>query len=1141
MFFSTWQRFLKPLSPKARKRGRKDRRSSPPNSSRRLLLERLEDRLAPAVSFTPAAGSPHALPPGAGSTYIAVADFNRDGIPDMAVTDFSTSQVSVFFGTGGGAFGAPLNLSTQSAGFGSNPVGIAVGDIDGDIATDGPDIVTANNDGTITTLLSNGNGTFAAPIITRNTSFGLPASAQFAGIAVGDFNNDGVQDVVVTSPNINTVAFGFGDNSGSFGTGHGGFHSFYNFGTKPELVTAANFSGLGTGAAVANQGSGDVSVFPNQTGLITPTNYPAGSNAFGIAAGHFNNDGHPDLAVTNFNAVGTVNVLLNNGNGTFAAATSYSVDSMPVGIATADFNLDGNVDIVTANEGANNSINLLLGKGNGTFQAAQAISPGVGASGPQGIVAADVNNDGLPDLVTNNITSNNVSVLLNTTTLSGNVVINGTTGDTLVINATNSNSGTYSFNGGPPVAFSGVTKFTFNEPGGSGTMTVHNPNGGLFTPEFGVFFNGGGHSSLQVLGGAADATIYNFDPDTAAGHNGTIDLRTGGTTRRVYTYTGLSPINSTITPANVVLNLPNDGTDHKAILEAAGPGMDDIRSQNGTFETTTFANPTTSLTVNVRNTTAVGESLTLAALDPAFAAPNIIYNGGPGGDFFTVKATPSSTTTTFNTGADGEATPDTAFIGGTASSGPQKLDNIKGVVSINGQSGKVALIVDDSASTTSNVYTVFAGTFIQRAGPLPSANIIYGNVQTITLDGGSGGNTIDVNGGASGTSYTINAGSGNDAITLRSTGSAAGLTVNGQAGADTLTVNFAPGNPSPASGINYHGGGQKGDTLRLVGVNANTVTNTFLPDSGGTPHRGTINLDGSVVNYDGLQPVTMVGAITNLVFNVPQGDGDNQTILSDDGGPGDPDGVNDPGRSAIHSGNNTFEYTEFSNPTISLTVNTGNDGETVTFARMDAAYNPTSGTTITGGTAMDTLRVDFSSGVNVIPTGGVKFNGGADNGDGILFVPGYTATNVTHNYADNHSGSIVVDSRTVTYSGLSQTGGIFDPLAASTRVFNFSSAISNNITLGDDPTANNGISRISSTASNPTTDFRNPSTLLTVNLGNVGDTITAGPLDATSPRRPRSTCSAAPAATRSTSPPAPPRPSTSMATSRTRRRPRATG
>jgi uncharacterized repeat protein (TIGR01451 family) len=308
-------------------------------------------------------------------------------------------------------------------------------------------------------------------------------------------------------------------------------------------------------------------------------------------------------------------------------------------------------------------------------------------------------------------------------------------------------------------------------------------------------------------------------------------------------------------------------------------------------------------------------------------------------------------------------------------------------------------------------------------------------------------------------------------------------------GNDTLTVDFSKG--SWAGKTIAFNGGSGSNTLNLTGEAFTKEQFDYT-----SAHNGDVQLsDGSgttTINYTNLKPLTNTGTAANIVFNLPQGDGDNQTILEDNGTPGD-------NMSQLRTQNGTFDTTQFTNPTTSLTVNTGNDGETVTFAHLDPAYNPTSGTTITGGTGQDTLRVDFRSGTNVIPTGGITFNGGADNGEADIVTAGYTATGVTHNYTDSHSGSIVVDGRTLTYNGLSQTRGIFDPLAASTRMFNFSSTISNNITLGDDPTANNGISRISSTASNPTTDFANPTTSVTVDLGNAGDTIAAGPLDAVSP------------------------------------------
>jgi uncharacterized repeat protein (TIGR01451 family) len=468
--------------------------------------------------------------------------------------------------------------------------------------------------------------------------------------------------------------------------------------------------------------------------------------------------------------------------------------------------------------------------------------------------------------------------------------------------------------------------------------------------------------------------------------------------------------------------------------------------------------------------------------DPSAGTFQLDSNAG--GDTAIVEGTNSGTANNINMGA-GAATVTVSSDGTSAGS----LDNIKGTLNINeGTGAGKTLNLFDTGSATPKNATVTATSVTGFAPATINYKAVGGTFGNITLDGGSGGNTISMT-GALNTNYTINTGSGNDNISVRGTGAAASLTVNGQGGSDQLLVNFAAGNPSPAGGINYHGGGQAGDTLLLTGINANTVTNTFLPDSSGTPHLGTVNVDGSLVNYDGVVPVSIGGTMTNLVINLPTGDGDNQAILEDNGNAAD-------NTSQIRSGNGTFETTQFTSPTTSLTVNTGDDGETVTFAALDPAFNPTGGTTINGGTGADTLNMDFSSGVDVIPAGGITLNGGADNGDGIDISAGYTATSVTYNYTDTHSGSIVVDGRTITYGGLSQTSGIFDPLVAAMRTFNFASTISNNITLGDDAVPNNGISEISSAASSPTTDFANPTNLVTVDLGNAGDTIAAGPLDA---------------------------------------------
>ncbi|MBM80145.1 MAG: hypothetical protein CMJ78_06075, partial [Planctomycetaceae bacterium] len=151
-----------------------------------------------------------------------------------------------------------------------------------------------------------------------------------------------------------------------------------------------------------------------------------------------------------------------------------------------------------------------------------------------------------------------------------------------------------------------------------------------------------------------------------------------------------------------------------------------------------------------------------------------------------------------------------------------------------------------------------------------------------------------------------------------------------------------------------------------------------------------------------------------------------------------------------------------------------------------------SGITINGSTDDDSLVLDFTNG-NPLLAGDITFNGGGQQtatGD-TLTISGGSATSITHNFTNASDGSVVSDNFTVNYTGLEP---IIDNTDVVDRVFVF--AGSNDIVqLGDDGTANNGISRISSTGSSETVDFTNPTGSLTVRLGDGDDEITAAALD----------------------------------------------
>jgi hypothetical protein len=127
----------------------------------------------------------------------------------------------------------------------------------------------------------------------------------------------------------------------------------------------------------------------------TPTSavtFPTlGAYAAGVVSADFNNDGYPDLAVTDES--GTVQIFLGNGDGTFTAGKSYSLytggdTGEPLSIDTADFNGDGNADLVVA------GYYILLGKGDGTFTVSTTSTTPTGSI----VKVADFNGDGYPDL-----------------------------------------------------------------------------------------------------------------------------------------------------------------------------------------------------------------------------------------------------------------------------------------------------------------------------------------------------------------------------------------------------------------------------------------------------------------------------------------------------------------------------------------------------------------------------------------------------------------------------------------------------------------------------------------------------------------------------------------------------------------------
>ncbi|WP_446742445.1 beta strand repeat-containing protein [Silvibacterium acidisoli] len=266
---------------------------------------------------------------------------------------------------------------------------------------------TTNGDesiGTATLGASTQGPNFTKFVVTTS-----PPSIPNFGMAVGDFNGDGIPDLVATNGLIG-VLLGAGDGTFSL-------FSYPPTGSQPGTPVVGDFNGDGIlDLAVPEVADNTVSILLGSgDGNFTLKSSPSvGSNPSSAVVGDFNNDGNADLAVVNGND-NTLSILLGNGDGTFTLKSSPAVGSNPASVTAGDFNGDGILDLATADCGTchqgfgGNTLTILLGKGDGTFTLSS--SPEVGY-GPSSVAAGDFNGDGITDLAVTNSDDYTLSILL---------------------------------------------------------------------------------------------------------------------------------------------------------------------------------------------------------------------------------------------------------------------------------------------------------------------------------------------------------------------------------------------------------------------------------------------------------------------------------------------------------------------------------------------------------------------------------------------------------------------------------------------------------------------------------------------------------------------------------------------------------
>lgn len=498
---------------------------------------------------------------------VALVDLNGDGILDIVELDYS-AKIGIHMGKGNGTFMAATSYCMDTSqnppvpclsasGGPSEPTSIAVGDFNSDGI---PDLVFVDGS-TAYVSLGVGDGTFQKPVeyMTQGSN---------AQVLVADLNRDGTPDLVVSiSDGLSLL----------LGNGNGTFQPHYEVALNDAstYVTIGDFNKDGIpDIASAGWNGGDLMILLGkgdgtfQTEKDTPIDInTAGCN---VAAADFKNSGYlADMAICGSNVV---EALIGKGDGTFGSPqvlnpngsfSEYVNWVMPV-----DLNGDGNVDLVLAWDSSDTDVGR-IGVFNGTSTGTFNTTPTTITTGkkPVFLTAADLNGNGTPDLVTANDQDNNLTVLLQSawsmaTASATNVSLPGTGSQSVVAQyagdnhyATSTSSAITLTGSGVGVtpAITSLSPATVASGSGAFTLTV---NGSGFAT--GAVVNWAGSARTTAFVSATKLSAAISANDVAAAGNFAVTVTVGAQVSNsvVFTVTQSStgPTITAVTPNYTTIN-----------------------------------------------------------------------------------------------------------------------------------------------------------------------------------------------------------------------------------------------------------------------------------------------------------------------------------------------------------------------------------------------------------------------------------------------------------------------------------------------------------------------------------------------------------------------------------------------------------
>ncbi len=331
----------------------------------------------------------------------AVGDLDGDGDIDIATGIRFPDRVIILLNDGNGGFTMGPSIDYPLH---SEPEGVLAGDLDGDGDLDLAVILGALAQ--VRVAINNGNLVFTHGSITSIGGGGR-------GMDMKDMDGDGDLDIAVANRGSNTATVLENNGNATF------ISTTLPSAGEPRAATFGDFDGdQDLDLAVTNNDGFNVRLFRNDAGVFTPWHIlsTAPNQAEGITAVDLDGDGDIDIATgaeDDNTGVNNAVIFLNNGGGiSFTGPLAFNTSGVGTsGVIAVDLDCDGLLDLALSNQDSNN-VSLLKNLGAGNFGPASLLPIG---SNPEAFSQADLNGDGLADLVTGNRDSANMSVMINQT------------------------------------------------------------------------------------------------------------------------------------------------------------------------------------------------------------------------------------------------------------------------------------------------------------------------------------------------------------------------------------------------------------------------------------------------------------------------------------------------------------------------------------------------------------------------------------------------------------------------------------------------------------------------------------------------------------------------------------------------------